>query len=146
MKQFLESRCELGNYKYDEFGNISITESEFDPSRVDEKYVLSDLVRKYVLTPGTKSFKTSIKYDLDVARTVLSTMGNRHRAGVDNYVTVDGKLRRLTPRECLRLMGFGDDFKQVVSDTQLYHQAGNSIVSDIFIRLFPKISETGVFE
>lgn len=37
-----------------------------------------------------------------------------HRAGVDNYVTynkskgIDG-LRKLTPRECLRLMGFKDD-------------------------------------
>ena len=113
MKQFLESRCEFGNFNYDENGNISIIESSFDPTRVDDKYVLSDLVRKYVLTPGTKTFKTSIKYDLDVARTVLSTMGNRHRAGVDNYMTDKGgedKLRMLTEREALRLRGFPDAF------------------------------------
>lgn len=36
--------------------------------------------------------------------------------------------RRLTPRECARLMGFPDDFKIVVSDTQAYKQFGNSIV------------------
>lgn len=149
MKQFLESRCEFGNYKYDENGNISIIESEFDPSRVDDKYVLSDLVRKYVLTPGTKSFKTSIKYDLDIARTVLSTMGNRHRAGVDNYMTDKGgedKLRMLTEREALRLMGYSDDFKIVVSRAQMYKQAGNSIVVDVMLAVVREIIKTGVFD
>jgi len=57
-----------------------------------------------------------------------------HRAGVDNYVTHNkGRIRKLTPKECLRLMGFGDGFKQVVSDTQMYRQAGNSIVVDVLI-------------
>ena len=149
MKQFLESRCEFGNYNYDENGNISITESIFDPSRIDDKYVLSNLVRKYVLTPGTKSFKTSIKYDLDIARTVLSTMGNRHRAGVDNYMTDKGgedKLRMLTEREALRLMGFPDSFKIVVSRAQMYKQAGNSIVVDVMLAVVREIIKTGVFE
>lgn len=149
MKQFLESRCEFGNYKYDENGNISITESEFDPTRIDDKYVLSDLVRKYVLTPGTKTFKTSIKYDLDIARTVLSTMGNRHRAGVDNYMTDKGgedKLRMLTEREALRLMGYSDDFKIVVSRAQMYKQAGNSIVVDVMLAVLREIIKTGVFD
>lgn len=36
--------------------------------------------------------------------------------------------RRLTPRECARLMGFPDDFKIPVSDTQAYKQFGNSVV------------------
>lgn len=149
MKQFLESRCEFGNFNYDENGNISIIESSFDPSRIDDKYVLSDLVRKYVLTPGTKTFKTSIKYDLDVARTVLSTMGNRHRAGVDNYMTDKGgedKLRMLTEREALRLMGFPDAFKIVVSRAQMYKQAGNSIVVDVMLAVVREIFKTGVFE
>lgn len=149
MKQFLESRCEFGNFQYDKKGNIKIIESRFDPSRIDDKYVLSDLVRKYVLTPGTKKFKTSIKYDLDVARTVLSTMGNRHRAGVDNYMTDKGgedKLRMLTEREALRLMGYSDDFKIVVSRAQMYKQAGNSIVVDVMLAILNEIINTGVFE
>lgn len=37
-------------------------------------------------------------------------------------------IRKLTPRECFRLMDFSDSFKFVVSNTQLYKQAGNSIV------------------
>ena len=149
MKQFLESRCEFGNFQYDKKGNIKVIESPFDPSRIDDKYVLSDLVRNYVLTPGTKTFKTSIKYDLDVARTVLSTMGNRHRAGVDNYMTDKGgedKLRMLTEREALRLMGYSDDFKIVVSRAQMYKQAGNSIVVDVMLAVLNEIIKTGVFE
>ena len=54
------------------------------------------------------------------------------------------KIRKLTPKECWRLMGFDDeDFEKaekVNSNTQLYKQAGNSIVVDvlenIFIELF----------
>lgn len=149
MKDFLESNCEYGNYKYDEDGNISVEKSIFDPDRIDNKYILSDLVRKYVLTPGTKTFKTSIKYDLDIARTVLSSMGNRHRAGVDNYMTDKGgenKLRMLTEREALRLMGFPDTFKIVVSRAQMYKQAGNSIVVDVMLAVLREIMKTGVFD
>lgn len=149
LPNILESRCEYGNYTYDEYGDIKVTPSKFDPSRIDDKYVLSDLVRKYVLTPGTKTFKTSIKYDLDIARTVLSSMGNRHRAGVDNYMTDKGgedKLRMLTEREALRLMGYSDDFKIVVSRAQVYKQAGNSIVVDVMLAVVREIFKTGVFD
>ena len=149
MKQFLESRCEYGNFTFDDNGEILVKESEFDPSRVDDKYVLSNLVRKYVLTPGTKTFKTSIKYDLDIARTVLSTMGNRHRAGVDNYFTDKGgenRLRMLTEREALRLMGYSDEFKIVVSRAQMYKQAGNSIVVDVMLAILKEIIKTGAFD
>jgi len=42
----------------------------------------------------------------------------------------------------LRLMGFRDDFKITVSDTQLYRQAGNSIVVDVLIALLKEIDIT----
>ncbi|MDE6606253.1 MAG: DNA cytosine methyltransferase [Lachnospiraceae bacterium] len=66
-------------------------------------------------------------------------MHKMHRAGVDNYVTTDGRLRKLTPRECLRLMGFCDSFKIVVSDTAAYQQAGNSIVVDVLINIMKAV-------
>lgn len=47
--------------------------------------------------------------------------------GSYNYITVNAR-RRLTPREMLRLQGFPDTFKIVVSDTQVRKQAGNSVV------------------
>ncbi len=52
-------------------------------------------------------------------------------------------IRKLTPRECWRLMGFSDsDFdkaKSVNSNTQLYKQAGNSIVVNVLEELFKNL-------
>lgn len=96
-------------------------------------------MRKYVLSTGTKNFYSKPKTDLEIARPLLTTMHKMHRAGVDNYVTTDGRLRKLTPRECLRLMGFSDSFKIVVSDTSMYQQAGNSIVVDVLIHIMEQI-------
>lgn len=57
-------------------------------------------------------------------------MGTDSMGTVDNY-----RIRKLTPKECWRLMGFDDaDFRkaaQVNSNTQLYKQAGNSIVVNV---------------
>lgn len=114
----------------------------FDVNDVEEKYYLSDKVAKYVLAGGTKNFRTSTETDLDVARPLLQTMHKMHRAGVDNYVTHKGRIRKLTPRECLRLMGFKDTFKIVVSDTAMYQQAGNSIVVDVLIAILKQMDIT----
>lgn len=131
-----------GDFIFEPQCNADFNEFIFDVSEVEEKYYLSDKVKKYVLTSGTKTFKTSTKTDLEIARPLLQTMHKMHRAGVDNYVTHRGKIRKLTPRECLRLMGFRDDFKQVVSDTQLYRQAGNSIVVDVLIAILKQMDIT----
>ena len=103
------------------------------------KYFLSDKVKKYVLATGTKNFYTRAETDLDVARPLLSTMSKMHRAGVDNYITRGEKIRKLTPRECFRLMGFSDEYKIPVSDTQAYKQAGNSIVVDVLIAILKEL-------
>ncbi len=124
----------MGEEDYDEF--------VFEVKDVEEKYYLSDRVARYVLSSGTKSFKTSTQTDLDIARPLLHSMHKMHRAGIDNYVTHKGRIRKLTPRECLRLMGFRDDFQIVVSDTSLYQQAGNSIVVDVLIALLKQIDIT----
>lgn len=100
-----------------------------------DKYYISDQLKKYVLSEGTKGFQVEPIIDRKIAKTVVKTYYKRHRAGMDNYVTTNGRLRALTPRETLRLMGFGDDFEQVVSDTQMYKQAGNSIVVDVMERI-----------
>src|SRR5690606_23792907 len=102
---------------------------------------LSDKVKKYVLATGTKGFYSRPETDLEVARPLLQSMHKMHRAGVDNYVTTDGRLRKLTPRECLRLMGFCDSFKLVVSDTSAYQQSGNSIVVDVLMQILKSIAE-----
>ena len=58
-----------------------------------------------------------------VGKKVAQTLDTNCQQGViDDY-----KIRRLTPRECFRLQDFPDLFEFIVSDTQLYKQAGNSI-------------------
>ena len=111
----------------------------FEYRDIPDKYYLSDKVKDYVLKSGTKDFKSKPETDLDIARPLLSSMHKMHRAGIDNYVTKYGKLRKLTPRECLRLMGFSDNFKIVVSDTRMYQQAGNSIVVNVLMAIINNI-------
>lgn len=134
--------CQKKNQQFNWHGDF-VFQSEEDAVEHDipdlEKYYLSEKVRKYVLASGTKNFYSKPKTDLDIARPLLTTMHKMHRAGVDNYVTTEGRLRKLTPRECMRLMGFSDEFKIVVSDTSAYQQAGNSIVVDVLIHIMESI-------
>ena len=126
--------CQRANQQFNWHGDFVSAE----PAPL-EKYYLSDSVKKYVLSSGTKGFYSKPETDLDIARPLLSTMAKMHRAGVDNYITRGERLRKLTPRECLRLMGFSDNYKIVVSDTQAYKQAGNSIVVDVLINILESI-------
>ena len=141
--------CQKKNQQFNWHGDFVFqSEDEATSNNIPdlEKYFLSEKVKKYVLSTGTKNFYSKPEVDLDIARPLLTTMHKMHRAGVDNYVTTQGRLRKLTPRECLRLMGFCDDFKIVVSDTSMYQQAGNSIVVDVLIALMTSILDTVNFE
>lgn len=75
--------------------------------------------------------------------------GNR----MPKVVETDGvlmRIRRLTPNECWRLMGFSDeDFvkaREVNSDTQLYKQAGNSIVVNVLMEIFKQLEKINLLE
>lgn len=70
-----------------------------------------------------------------------------HSAGCHGYanphIAQNYRIRKLTPRECWRLMGFTDtDFEaaeKVNSNTQLYKQAGNSIVKNVLMAIFKQM-------
>lgn len=144
--KFDENKC---NYDYDrKTGKIKITKEK---GIVDKKYTLTPKVRDYCLKSGTKNFKTSTQIDLPIARTLLRTMTQHHRAGVDNYITVKElkttkDIRSLTERECLRLMGYPDSFKIVVSTQQMMKQAGNSIVVDVMMAVLREVFNTGALD
>jgi DNA (cytosine-5)-methyltransferase 1 len=85
---------------------------------------------------------------------IIDTNFSRHReyseysCAIDTYanklkVENGCRIRKLTPKECWRLMGFGDeDFEKaakVNSNTQLYKQAGNSIVVNVLEEIFKKL-------
>lgn len=137
--------CQKKNQQFNWHGDFVFQCEEEAKQKIKkdlEKYFLSEKVRKYVLATGTKGFYSRPKTDLEVARPLLTTMHKMHRAGVDNYVTTNGRLRKLTPRECFRLMGFSDDFVIPVSDTSAYQQAGNSIVVDVLINIMNSVLES----
>ena len=85
----------------------------------------------------TRSNMQQLEPRLDGLSNTLTTVQK------DNYVLEVGekmRIRKLTPKECFRLMGFDDESfhkaEAVNSNTQLYKQAGNSIVVDVLEELF----------
>ncbi len=74
---------------------------------------------------------------------VSPTLNTVSGGGREPKIQVYARIRRLSPRECWRLMGFTDhDFdiaKAQTSDSQLYKQAGNSIVVDVLMAIFARL-------
>ncbi len=146
MKDFLLDNCSFGSFTNSKRGELLIKKTK---GEVDSKYYLTPLLYDYVMKSGTKNWYQKPEINKEIARTLLKTMGNRHRAGVDNYYSFDGstdfgKVRMLTEREALRLMGYTDDYKIVVSKAQAYKQAGNSIVVDVMMAIVKKILDSKI--
>lgn len=101
--------------------------------KVDSKYVLTTRLWKYLQQYAEKhraagnGFGYGLVNPDDVARTLSARY---YKDGSEILVSRGGKKcpRRLTPRECARLMGFPDTYRIPVSDTQAYRQFGNSVV------------------
>ena len=89
---------------------------------------------------GMRSFKWGL---CDTIRAINA--GGDKRVIVENDVNIeDYGIRRLTPRECWRLMDFSDsDFDKAkvagMSDTQLYKQAGNSICVGVLYHIYKNL-------
>lgn len=95
----------------------------------------------------------------DVANCIRSTIhkqGSRNLIknitdgqGYEGVIEPNFRIRKLTPKECWRLMGFSDECfnkaEKVNSNTQLYKQAGNSIVVDVLYHIFLSLFQ-GVVE
>lgn len=134
--------CQKKNQQFNLHGDFVFVEENTEKEKTIaglEKYFLSEKIEKYVLDESFTGYRRKPKTDPEIAHTLTKTMHKMHRASMDNYVTTDGRLRRLTPRKCLRLMGFCDSFKIVVSDTAMYQQVGNSIVVDVLIALLREV-------
>ena len=103
---------------------------------MDSKYTLTQHLWDYLQAYKEKhaaagnGFGFGLVGPNDVARTLSARY---YKDGSEILVAQEGtRPRRLTPRECARLMGFdapeGDNFQIPVSDTQAYRQFGNSVV------------------
>jgi DNA (cytosine-5)-methyltransferase 1 len=119
---------------------LTLSIKDFLLNETEEKYYLSEKMIDYISYDRKNNHALDKNIDKEVAHTILATCSKMHRSTEDNYVATP-KVRRLTPRECLRLMGFSDDFKIVVSDAQMYKQAGNSIVVNVLVYILKSIYE-----
>jgi DNA (cytosine-5)-methyltransferase 1 len=106
-------------------------------ARVNTKYTLSDHLWKYLRDYSAKhraagnGFGYGLVGPADTCRTLSARY---YKDGSEILVSQKGRRnpRRLTPRECARLMGFPDSFRIPVSDTQAYKQFGNSVAVPVF--------------
>jgi DNA (cytosine-5)-methyltransferase 1 len=79
-------------------------------------------------------------YSIDGCATTLSASGGGLGGRTGMYL-IDGKIRKLTPRECARLMGFRDSFVHAGSAHQSYQQFGNSVVVDVLQHIIINIMQ-----
>ena len=100
--------------------------------KVDSKYTLSDHLWKYLQDYAKRHQEKGNGFGFGLVNLdgVSRTLSARYfKDGSEVLIPQTGKNpRRLTPREAARLMGYDDDLKIVVSDTQAYKQFGNSVV------------------
>lgn len=118
---------------------------------VRERYTLSDKLWNYLKEYAKKHREAGngFGYGLVGPESRTRTLSARyHKDGSEILVEQDGNPRRLTPRECARLMGYDDSFIIPVSDTQAYKQFGNSVVVPVFravaelvVPLLPDVKE-----
>lgn len=120
---------------------------------VDPKYILTPKLWEYLFNYALKhkakgnGFGYGLVRDGDITRTlsaryfkdgseILVDRGFNPALGFSHSKNVANRPRRLTPRECARLMGYdapgGEEFRIPVSDTQAYKQFGNSVVVPVF--------------
>ena len=85
----------------------------------------------------------SINFSVPSSKTRRGRVGKGVAQTLDtacNQATISNeRIRRLTPRECFRLMDFPDTFSWTVSDSQAYKQAGNSIVVNVLYKILKNL-------
>jgi len=104
-----------------------------EKGKVNPKYTLTPNLWLYLQNYAEKhkAAGNGFGYGLVTGSDVARTLSARYYKDGSEILVAQGSRknpRRLTPRECARLMGFPDTFKIPVSDTQAYRQFGNSVI------------------
>lgn len=129
--------CQKRNQQFNWHGDFvfhpALADDLTDPDHDDYLYRVSD-------------YETSYYNKNNLVKYAIEPFDNgKFRMLKDDSIQVNanqGRFRKLTPRECLRLMGFDDSFTIVVSDSSTYKQAGNSIIVDVLIALLKQMDIT----
>lgn len=145
-------------YIFPEKEKLKLKLKDMLEDKVDEKYIISDKLKSYYDRKIKQGWRKELQLD---DKEISSTICNPARNNInDTFVrckqvgdlyggntqpkVLSSKIRKLTPLECWRLMGFDDeDFYKAqavpTSNTQLYKQAGNSIVVKVLEKIFTNL-------
>ena len=149
------------NFAFPKEIKLSKTVSDYFEKNIDPKYYLGQKGFEFVTThPSRARVGTSIMgcqkanqqfnwngdFIFEDYNKVKNNQSILDRAYVSEWNGKKGVIRKYTPRECLRLMGFSDSFQIVIDDQNMYRQSGNSIVVNVLKSLVNQIIETGVFD
>lgn len=89
------------------------------------------------VNPSGKGMNGNVFDENGLAPTLTTNKGEGNKIAIRQVHKIEPpiRIRKLTPKECFRLMGFSDEnfeaAEKMVSNSQLYKQAGNSIVVDV---------------
>jgi DNA (cytosine-5)-methyltransferase 1 len=122
--------------------NFSVPNSETRRGRVGKgvAQTLDTACNQGVFHKYKKEIDQSINQDVCTGIDASYYKGFGVRQGKCRQVVQNNyKIRRLTPRECFRLMDFSDTFTWNVSDSQAYKQAGNSIVVNVLYKIIKNL-------
>lgn len=121
-----------GGFEFPEFHDLHPKFGDILDKDVPAKYTLSDRLWSCLQAHAKKHKEKGNGFGFGLTKLdgIARTLSARyHKDGSEILVPQDGKNpRRLTPRECARLMGYKDSYKIVCSDTAAYRQFGNSVV------------------
>ena len=150
----VDKSLDNGKFEFPEGFDNGIRLKDILETEVDDKYYLSEETTARFIT--SENSLSSLLYDGSQAKRegksreyndfapTLSARDYKDPRMINDEKKSNFHIRKLTPRECWRLMGFSDDSfnaaKSVgVSDSQLYKQAGNSIVIDVLYYIYIEI-------
>ena len=133
LKDVLENGVESEFYLSDKVK--CITDDIFDRNKVD----VDNPYNAVELTKGVSQAKRV--YGINGLSVTLKS-GSGGLGAKTGLYKIENRIRKLTPKECFRLMGFEDEDIEVckgISNTQLYKMAGNSIVVDVLYYIFKEL-------
>jgi DNA (cytosine-5)-methyltransferase 1 len=144
---FLVGFRDRRSFEFPEFSTQGPKLESILDTDVPEKYTLTDHLWKYLQDYAAKhrAAGNGFGFGLFTGKDVARTLSARYYKDGSEILISQGPRknpRRLTPRECAKLMGYPKDFKIPVSDTQAYKQFGNSVVVPVIERIAKAVVES----
>lgn len=117
--------------------NLYVERSDTFMSKKEDNQYANKPIRLRIVNKGGQGERI---YSIKGTAVTFSAYGGGIFAKTGGYL-INGKLRKLHPRECARIMGYPDTYKISQSSSQAYKQFGNSVVIDVLQLIAIKIDD-----